>query len=274
MEDQNKLTDRQRREIDYHQEHARLHRDRYKSISYELVLSTKRKWWNEAWVMYDKLLELQLSGKKVLVVGCGFGDDAFRIAKMGAEVYACDLSPDVLEVAERVCQREKLSIRFAQMAAENLNYPNDFFDCVVIRDILHHVEISRALSEIVRVSSKGAVAIVNEVYTHSHLDQIRHSRFVERHLYGRMQKIVYGAAKPYITEDERKLDQSDLDLILHAIDKPVYTRYFDFLVNRCLPIRYKRMNQLDFILLTGFGPFAMYLGGRVLLVGRIKKTNG
>lgn len=232
MEDQTSPTDRQRREIEYHREHARLHRKQYESISYELVLSTKRRWWNQAWVMYNKLLELKLSGKKVLVVGCGFGDDAFLIAKVGAEVHAFDISPDVLEVAEEVSRKEKLSIRFAQMAAENLNYPNEFFDCVVIRDILHHVGISAALAEIVRVSSKGAVAVVNEVYTHSYADRLRHSRFVERHLYGRMQKIVYGDAKPYITEDERKLDESDLALIGDAIEKPVYTRYFDFLINR------------------------------------------
>lgn len=266
------LTERQQREIEYHQEHARLRKARYESISYELVQSPHRRWWNQVWVMYDKVLELELSGKKVLVVGCGFGDDAFLIAKTGAEVYAFDISPDVLEVAERVSQRENLSVRFARMTAENLDYPDGFFDCVLIRDILHHVEIPQALAEITRVSSDRAMVIINEVYTHSALDRIRHSRFVQRYIHRRAQAIVYGGERPYITEDERKLNERDLDMVMQAIDTPAYVRYFEFLVNRVIPVRYKTSSQIESIFLRIVGSLGRYLAGRVLIVGHLSKA--
>ena len=49
--------------------------------------------------MYEYLVNCGLMDKRVLVVGCGFGDDALRLAKLGAKVNAFDLSPDSLEIA-------------------------------------------------------------------------------------------------------------------------------------------------------------------------------
>jgi 2-polyprenyl-3-methyl-5-hydroxy-6-metoxy-1,4-benzoquinol methylase len=41
--------------------------------------------------MFKFLTSLDLRHKKVLVVGCGFGEDTLRLAKLGGDVYAFDL---------------------------------------------------------------------------------------------------------------------------------------------------------------------------------------
>ena len=49
--------------------------------------------------------------KNVLVVGCGFGDDALYLAKLGANVCAFDLSPDSLSIARALAEREGLMVK-------------------------------------------------------------------------------------------------------------------------------------------------------------------
>ena len=144
--------------------------------------SKQRRWWNGYWSMYSFLRELPVAGKKVLIVGCGFGDDALRLAKWGAEVYAFDLSPDSLEIARALAVREGLQIDFRQMPAERLAYESNFFDYVLACDILHHVEIPQAMAELVRVSTDQAMFVINELYSHSFTDKIRRSTFVEKKL--------------------------------------------------------------------------------------------
>ena len=53
--------------------------------------------------------------------------------------FAFDLSPDSFAIA--LAQFEHLDIAFAEMAAETLDYEDDFFDAIVARDILHHVDV-------------------------------------------------------------------------------------------------------------------------------------
>ena len=128
--------------------------------------------------MYAYLVACDLKDKRVLVVGCGFGDDALRLAKLGAQVSAFDLSADLLFLAKKLANREGLNVSFEQMPAEMLRYDDNFFDCVIARDILHHVDIPLTMSEIVRVSKPNALLVVNEIYSHSFMDRIRHLAIV------------------------------------------------------------------------------------------------
>ncbi|KAF3998145.1 class I SAM-dependent methyltransferase [Glaciimonas immobilis] len=117
--------------------------------------------------MYDYLMTLDFRGKRVLIVGCGFGEDALRIAMLGAEVYAFDLSPECLNIARQLAAREGIRVHFAQMPAEELSYDDNFFDYVVAPNILHHVDIPLAIREINRVAKSGAMLIVDEIYSHT-----------------------------------------------------------------------------------------------------------
>ena len=166
------------------------------------------------------MLSKELKGKNVLVVGCGFGDDALYLSKAGANVKAFDLSPESLSIARKLADQEELEIEFQEMPAERLNYDNDYFDIVVARDILHHVEIPESIREILRTSKPGAIFCFNEVYSHSITDKIRHSNFIDKWLYPKMTNFVYEGEKPYITEDERKLTEKDISLFLSLMLEP------------------------------------------------------
>ena len=199
------LTDRQQRELDYHREHAKLHQSVLSSpFSWDVLRHPERRWWNAYWGMYEYLVSCDLTDKRVLVVGCGFGDDALRLAKLGAKVSAFDLSPDSLQIAKTLAVREGLEIIFEEMPAEKMLYEDNSFDYVLARDILHHVDIPSTMREIVRVAKPGAVFVVNEIYSHSLTDKIRHSTLVEKVLYPKMRRLIYGPGKPYITEDREK----------------------------------------------------------------------
>ena len=266
------LSERQKNEIKYHREHAKKHEAILtQPFSWEVLDRPSRRWWNAYWQMYVFLTALYLKGKRVLVVGCGFGDDALRLAKLGAEVYAFDLSPDSLRIARNLAKRENLNIVFEEMPSEKLTYSNDFFDCVVARDILHHVDIASTMGEICRVSKSRAIFVVNEIYSHSFTDRIRRSPLVEKILYPRMQRFIYGEDKPYITEDERKINEMDLRIITKSLQPLELKKYFNFLVTRIVSDRYSPISKADRVLLILFKPIAYLLAGRVLLSGYISK---
>ena len=266
------LTNRQKNELEYHREHAHENLEILnKPFSWDVLDHPSRRWWNAYWQMYTYLCGLNLKKKRVLVVGCGFGGDALRLAKLGADVYAFDLSQDSLSIAKSMAEREGLDISFQEMPAESMKYENDFFDFVVARDILHHVDIPHAMSEICRVSKPDALFIVNEIYSHSFTDLIRHSKLVEKILYSKLQQFIYGSGKPYITKDERKLTELDISEITKSLQVLVLKKHFNFLVTRIVPARYEFLAKIDRVLLVIFKPLRHLLAGRILFAGRISK---
>ena len=266
------LTARQQHELDYHRERAQQHRQIVDApFSYAVLDNPRRRWWNAYWRMYACIAEHDFPSKHALVIGCGFGDDALRLARLGFTVHAFDLSPDSLAIATALAAREKLSIDFQQMPAERLAYADSMFDLILARDILHHVDIPLAMAQIVRVAKPGALFIADEIYSHSVTDTVRHSRFVEKFLYPRMQRFVYGQNKPYITADERKLTQHDVAMVMAALHPPELKRYFNFIATRLLPDRWDIVGKADQILLRMLRPFAPILAGRILLAARVAK---
>lgn len=222
--------------------------------------------------MYEYLVNCDLKDKSVLIVGCGFGDDALRVAKLGARVSAFDLSPDSLHIARALALREGLEITFEEMPSEKMLYKDDTFDYIIARDILHHVDIPSTMDEIVRVAKPGAMFIVNEIYSHSFTDKIRHSALVEKILYPKMRKLIYGSGKPYITEDERKLSEFDLKQIMKPLQPRLFVKYFNFLVTRIIPDRFETLAKFDRLLLRLLSPIGHLLAGRVLFGARILKS--
>lgn len=266
------LTERQQNEIEYHRQHAKINSAIVnKPFSWDIIDNPSQRWWNAHWKMYAYLSSFNLKGKNILVVGCGFGDDALRLAKLGGNVYAFDISPESLEIARVLADREGLKITFEEMPAESLKYESNIFDFIVARDILHHVDIQPAMNEICRVAKTGAVFVGNEIYSHSITDIIRRSALVEKIIYPRMQRFIYGVDKPYITENERKLTELDVAAITRHLQSLELKDYFNFLVTRVIPDKYTSMSKLDRLLLIILKPIGCILAGRFLFSGQIAK---
>jgi ubiquinone/menaquinone biosynthesis C-methylase UbiE len=222
--------------------------------------------------MWRSLRNMPLQNVRVLVVGCGAGEDAIYFAKLGAKVSGFDLSPDMLDRATRSAENSGLTVAFDRMPAEQLTYPADTFDLVLAHDILHHVEIGPTMDEMVRVSKPGALFVMNEIYSHSITDVIRHSWIVEKVLYPKMTKFVYGSADPYITADERKMSERDVAEVTARMSHVQDRRYYNAIVTRLVPDRFRILNILDRIMLMCLGPLGRIMAGRVVLVGILGKS--
>lgn len=265
------LTARQQRELDYHREFAAAQAEEaLRPVAEDVIVSTKRRPWNAYWSMYDRLLARDLAGKAVLVLGCGFGEDAIRIARLGARVSACDLSPESLAIAEARARRAGLEIAFAAMPAEALAYPQDSFDAVVFVDILHHVDIAATMSEVARVLKPGAHVIGDELYTHTRLQRVRESGPVRRLLYPLMRGWIYGGETPYITADEHKIDEHEFALVTARLTG-VETDWFNILEGRLYPSRLIWAARIERAAMRPFAALAPVLAGRVVFSGRLAK---
>jgi SAM-dependent methyltransferase len=93
----------------------------------------------------------EVSPSRVLDVGCGQGELAFRIAtELGADVVAVDQSPRMVELT----RGRGVDARLGDV--QELAFPDVSFDCVVAAWMLFHVpDLDRGLGEIARVLRPG-----------------------------------------------------------------------------------------------------------------------
>jgi SAM-dependent methyltransferase len=265
------LTARQQRELEYHRDHAATYAEAaLRPVADDIIVSTARRPWNAYWSMYDRLLAADLAGQAVLVLGCGFGDDAIRIARLGARVSACDLSPESLAIAGERARRAGVAIAFDAMPAEAMTYADNSFDAVVFVDILHHVDIAATMAEVVRVLKPGARVIGDELYTHSRIQRIRESGPVQRLLYPLMRGWIYGGQTPYITEDEHKIDEHEFALVTDRLAE-VETDWFNIVEGRLYPSRLTSAARFERAVMRPLVGVAPYLAGRVVFSGRLAK---
>lgn len=80
-----------------------------------------------------------LKGKKILDVGAGLGESSVYFALKGADVTCTDISPKMVEIAQRLGQLHGVSIRGAVTAGESLGVEPGTFDIVYIANTIHHV---------------------------------------------------------------------------------------------------------------------------------------
>ncbi len=145
--------------------------------------------------LYYTLISKDPASNHALEYGCGRGGYCFELARRGLFVDAIDISPAGVEMAAQKAQEDELSerLRFQIMNAEDMTFPDDHFDVVFGKSILHHLDLVRGLREIARVLKVGGRAVFFEPLGHNVLINIY------RRLTPRMR-----------TEDERPLRVEDL----------------------------------------------------------------
>lgn len=100
--------------------------------------------------------ELKEMRGRVLDMGCGAGDYTGVIRRCAPqfEVYGVDISKEAIKKAKR----DFPSIGFSVASAYHLPFPNCFFDVVVMKCVLEHLEDpDRALAELRRVLKPGGL---------------------------------------------------------------------------------------------------------------------
>ena len=102
---------------------------------------------------------------KVLDVGTGFGINVAFLASWlskGSTVWTVDPSKEVLaDVRAALDEESARLVRFAVATADDLDFQDGFFDCVVSVMVLHHIErLQPALREMARVLKPGGRLVV------------------------------------------------------------------------------------------------------------------
>jgi SAM-dependent methyltransferase len=102
----------------------------------------------------------------VLDVACGTGLFTRSIAKKARLVYGVDISKGMLKQAVKYLKKENLSnVRFACAKAENLPFPNNYFEGLTCCGALHlFADTMQALTEMSRVMKhQGKIAVMTFV---------------------------------------------------------------------------------------------------------------
>jgi len=103
----------------------------------------------------------EVQGHRVLVLGCGGGQDAIALARRGAQVVGIDLSDEQIRFARKLAEEEGLEVPFVQGNVEELpDVDAESQDIVVSSQTLTYVEhADRCFAEVFRVLRPGGLLV-------------------------------------------------------------------------------------------------------------------
>lgn len=259
------LSDRQKREKEYYDQYA-VSFDLNRKIDFSPVIAEEKRPWNSYWTVYHLAAENFRPNAMLLDFGSGPGDNAVRFAKIGYNVEGFDISEANVAVSHLMFEKNGFSGRgnFQVAPAEILPYPSNHFDFIAGIDILHHIDIAKSIAECKRVLKPGGVAIFREPLEVPLLDMIRNTWLVK--LFAPKEK----SFELHITEDERKLNNNDLEVIQTIFPKMEMKRYFllarfDKFLREGSDPKPSLLEKIDHFLMEKI-PALKYLGGVVIFV--------
>lgn len=96
-----------------------------------------------------------LDGKRILDIGCGLGTYMKKLLAFSNDVYGVDIDP------EKVAQAQQALAHVYLAPAEELPFPNAYFDIVLLHEVLEHVADDRqAVREAYRVTKAGGRLVI------------------------------------------------------------------------------------------------------------------
>jgi SAM-dependent methyltransferase len=103
-----------------------------------------------------------LEGGRILDVGCGLGTYVRKLRAFSPDVYGVDIDPD------KVAQAQKELGHISVSPAEELPFPADFFDVILLHEVLEHVDDDhkavREAYRVARVGGRMVIFVPNRLY--------------------------------------------------------------------------------------------------------------
>jgi SAM-dependent methyltransferase len=135
-----------------------------------------------------------IRGMRVLDYGCGAAEGGIFLAKRGAQVVAIDVSPGMLDLAQRLAKRHGVEIETRVVAGDAIPAAAGEFDRVYGNGVLHHVPLSTAIPELARIMKPNAIGC-----------------FIEPLPYNPVINVYRKLAKEVRTLDEKPLSFQDIE---------------------------------------------------------------
>jgi SAM-dependent methyltransferase len=158
-----------------------------------------------------------IAGLHVLDVGCGDGENAVLLARLGARITGLDVSPGAIALAEKRARMEGVldRTRFVCAPVSAARLEARQFDAIWVDNVLHHLldELPATLSALCGWARRGALFVAIEPTNRAPLLR-RVRRFVP--------------VRTEATPDERPLEDRDL-LVLRAHLEEMHVEPFHLL---------------------------------------------
>lgn len=151
-----------------------------------------------------------ITGKRLLDLGCGAGENSVYFAKKGALCTAADYSQGMVEVALKLAEINGVKIEGCTVNAMALDFPDNSFDIVYASNLLHHLpEPEKAIREMHRVLKPGGKACF--------WDPMKHNPVIN--VYRQM-------ATEVRTEDETPLDINIVNFVKSLFSETAYDTFW------------------------------------------------
>ncbi len=115
---------------------------------------------------FDRIIPFDnIKGQRVLEIGCGMGLHTELLAAAGAIVTSIDLSETSTQATKRRLQLKSLFADVRQMDAENLDFPDQFFDLVWTWGVIHHSsrtgKIVHNIHRVLKLGGEARIMVYN-----------------------------------------------------------------------------------------------------------------
>ncbi len=191
------------------------------------------------WRQYGATLLGSVKGCRVLDYGCGQGEEAIYLAKMGAHVTAIDISPVGIRLTKERARVNGVGDRVSAMLmrCDPTEFPSESFDVIHGFGILHHIGLRIGMMEIKRLLRPGGRALFFEHMGNS--KAIERLRPKEKHYTKGERPVTWKEIQGMRPEFSRMVTRpfhivSRLRKRIQVLNRPVFKR-FDYAVLSALP---------------------------------------
>ena len=168
------------------------------------------------------------SGPRLLDIGAGIGHLALPLAERGLDVLALEPARLMLERLQLEAARRDVKLRTLHGTAEALPFDGPSFDCAVIADALHFLDVERVAEGLRRVLIPGATLVVitcglaptpfmREVQKCIARSADRRRRDVSHALRRLASLANFRMSEERILHDETALDEASIERVLRTV---------------------------------------------------------